>query len=689
MRIGIPRALLYYHDFPIWEAFFKNLGHEVVVSPPTNEQTVVTGCSSVTGEICLPVKVFCGHVQWLKKECDCLFIPAVHSMEKKVYNCPKLIGLPDLTRARISDLPPVLDPDIDVNQGEKGGNKAVDYLTRALGQRRTTVRQAIIDAMAARASSASIITGNSTRMAAHRSSDAMTIAIIGHRYIVQDTHINHRLVDRLGELGVQTVFAEDVGQRELHAAMLELTDSKYWSYEQDIVGAGAYYLKSKVDGIIALECFGCGPDSLMIEFVERAARRSNRPLLKLVLDEHSADGGLLTRIEAFVDMMQRVKIRPTSTAIRLVPPQPSNGHLTKVVGLPNMGVVGPAFRNVAEQMGVSVVIPPVTKRTISLGARYSPEFACLPFKAFLGTFIECLDQGADTLFMVTSTNACRMGYYARVQEHILLDMGYNFRFFRRHTADKGLIGVLKIIRRISNDAPWRKVIAAYRLGTARLKALDDLERKVALARAIELEPGTGDAIRKEATNAIEQTDSLSQLKKVVRFHFGRLDNIPRNPNAEPLRVAIVGEMYVVAEPCVNFNIEMELGKMGVIASRSRSTYLSEWTNPLSYMRVLTKDKQRLAKCASPYLKRDIGGHGLESIGEKIRLGHEGYDGVVHLAPLTCMPEVVAQNILPVTGGEIPVLTMTCDEQLSVTGVVTRLEAFVDLLRRRRDYTRLR
>src|SRR3989304_1833646 len=110
-RIGIPRGLLYYHYFPMWKAFFDELGAEVVISPPTTTQMLNVGCARVVGDVCLPVKVFSGHVFSLANKCDYLFIPAVHSMRQKVHNCPKFIGLPDLVKATVPECPSILDPD--------------------------------------------------------------------------------------------------------------------------------------------------------------------------------------------------------------------------------------------------------------------------------------------------------------------------------------------------------------------------------------------------------------------------------------------------------------------------------------------------------------------------------------------------------------------------------------------------
>jgi predicted nucleotide-binding protein (sugar kinase/HSP70/actin superfamily) len=142
-----------------------------------------------------------------------------------------------------------------------------------------------------------------------------------------------------------------------------------------------------------------------------------------------------------------------------------------------------------------------------------------------------------------------------------------------------------------------------------------------------------------------------------------------------------GEFYVVLEPFSNFDIESELGKLGVEVRRT--TFISEWLKFSLFLNPLgMNEKGRIHRAALPYLKRDIGGDGWESVGEMVLHAKE-YDGLVHLAPFTCMPEIVAQNIMPKTKENIPVLTILCDEQMGKPGMLTRLEAFVDLLEHRR------
>lgn len=702
MRIGIPRGLLYYHYFPMWEAFFEELGAEVVVSPLTTKEMVSLGCSRVIGDVCLPVKVFCGHAFSLRDKCDYLFIPAIHSMRKNLYNCPKFIGLPDLVRAAVPECPPILDPDIDINKGKQYFYETAYKLGSLFTRTRFKVDSALVKARDADQAYDVHMQQHGLRcpqaiaemfpqfgddhgyndLDLSTTNPTITIALIGHRYLLYDQHMNYQLFHRLRSIGVNIVTAEAVTREKLLDAMSDLVEKPYWGCEDEITGAGAYYLRSDVDGIISIVAFGCGLDSMMIKLLQLRAKRVNKPFLNLVLDEHSSEGGLVTRLEAFTDMVRRAQRQPHKQ-VYISRRDGEEKERIDALGVPSMGSISHAFRASAKILDVNLIVPPVTKRTISLGTRYSPEYACLPFKAILGTFIECLEQGADTLFMITSSNACRMGYYSKVQEEILRDLGYKFKFLRHRTADKGILGVLRTIRRCTNYAPWRKVIEAYVLGTGKLKALDDLERKAAKVRAVQLQKGQTDQIYQAGIQAIDETMNLLALKRAERLYQRKLDRVPIDPSVMPLKVGIIGELYVVVEPYVNLNLEIELGKLGVEVKRNRTSYLSAWTSLKAYMNTLNTEKKKLAKYAYPYLRRDVGGHGLESVAEKVRLAREGYDGVVHVAPFTCMPESIAQNVMPLTEENIPVLTVLYDEQLAETGLLTRLEAFVDLLQRRR------
>ncbi len=352
------------------------------------------------------------------------------------------------------------------------------------------------------------------------------------------------------------------------------------------------------------------------------------------------------------------------------------------IGIPHTGNICIPLKALMERLDIDYVIPPAnSQRTMSLGVKYSPEGLCIPFKLTLGNMIEAAELGADTMLMARGSGICRLGYYARTQEQILRDLGYNIEMVHLGVSQHKLFGVLEMLKRLSNNAPWTKIISAFRFGLTKLNALDEIERVVQKVRAVELIKGTANRLYAKAVDAIDKADDYNTLKKVKIDYINELNQVERT-QAQPLIVGITGEFYVVLEPFSNLDVESELGKLGVEVRRM--TFLSEWTKFSLFLNPLgVNEKDRIHKAALPYLKRDVGGDGWESVGEKVLHAKE-YDGIVHLAPFTCMPEIIAQNIMPSTKENIPVLTILCDEQLAKPGMLTRLEAFVDLLQRRRQ-----
>ncbi|MFC2002616.1 acyl-CoA dehydratase activase-related protein [Chloroflexota bacterium] len=352
------------------------------------------------------------------------------------------------------------------------------------------------------------------------------------------------------------------------------------------------------------------------------------------------------------------------------------------IGMPHMGNLHIPFKSLFQRLNIDFVMPPVNnRRTLSLGVKHSPEGLCIPFKLTLGNLIEAAELGADTLLMPAGYGICRLGYYAKTQERILRDLGYNIDMIQAGVSERKLLGILGIIKHLSNNAPWTKIISAFRFGLAKLNALDRIERAVQRIRAVERIKGTANRLYIKAVKAIDQADDFNTLKKVEVDYIGQLSQVLKDEQAKPLIVGITGEFYVVLEPFSNLDVESELGKLGVEVRRM--TFISEWTKFSLFLNPLgMNEKQRIQQAALPYLKRDIGGDGWETVGEKVLHAKE-YDGLVHLAPFTCMPEIIAQNIMPSTKENLPVLTMLCDEQLGKPGMLTRLEAFVDLLAQKR------
>ena len=362
------------------------------------------------------------------------------------------------------------------------------------------------------------------------------------------------------------------------------------------------------------------------------------------------------------------------------------------VGIPHLGNVYIPVKAMAQSLGASdkelIIPPPMTQKTLDFGVKYSPTEACLPYKLTLGSLIETCELGADTLVQARGTGICRLGYYAKGQEQMLHDLGYNAHFLTIDVSHHKFASILHLIKDMTNNAPWPKIISAFRFGMSKLFALDKIEKVVQKIRAVELEKGTANQIYRESIKAIDEAVKGRAVKRVTKEYIDKLNKVPKNHKTEPIKVGIVGEIYVVIEPFANMDIEVELGKLGVEVERTMT--LSRWVKYSLFLNYLgINEWRKVHKLARPYLDHDVGGDGWESVGEKVLYTRKGYDGVIHLAPFTCMPEIVAQNIMPSTKEDIPVLAVICDEQLGKQGLLTRLEAFEDLLsfgRRRRDGT---
>ena len=324
ITIGIPRALLYYQYHPAWKTFFELLGAEVVVSPPTTQAMLAAGSARVVADTCLPVKVFLGHVISLIGKCDTVFIPAVRSLADKIYNCSKFLGLPDMTRAVIPESSPILELDLDVNKGKRELYRNIYRLGRRFTWNPLKVRQASLAAWQSHLDYRGLMSGRGLtpveamkqgpggpetkqdQSGASPSSTQPTIALVGHPYLLCDEYVNHRLIHRLEVLGNRVVTPEMLTAGELESGIALLSGRAYWTYEEEVVGAGGHYLRSGTNGVIGIMTFGCGPDSLMMDMVRRqAGKLGNTPFMCLTLEEHTAEAGVITRLEAFTDMIHR------------------------------------------------------------------------------------------------------------------------------------------------------------------------------------------------------------------------------------------------------------------------------------------------------------------------------------------------------------------------------------------------
>ena len=346
------------------------------------------------------------------------------------------------------------------------------------------------------------------------------------------------------------------------------------------------------------------------------------------------------------------------------------------VAFPHMGTISLAWAAALRKVGVEPYIPPYTsKKTLSFGTKNSPEAICLPYKLILGNFIEAIEGGADYVAMITSPGICRLGEY-----------GTNKANYIELSLYDGIKGIYNFLKEISGKNDPILILRAINITIRKVFAIDDLDTALSYYRAREIKFGDAEKNYKKALRIIDKADSTKELKKAYELALKEIEKTEIDPNREVLHVDLTGEIYLVNDEFSNQNIERELGRMGVQTRRSLTvgSFLKDAIIPKAFRGPETH-LQRAERMAKPYLMRDIGGDALECVSDVVFADENGKDGIIHISPFTCMPEIMSQNIFPTMRNEhdIPLLALIMDEQTGKAGYITRLEAFFDLMRRKK------
>jgi predicted nucleotide-binding protein (sugar kinase/HSP70/actin superfamily) len=353
-----------------------------------------------------------------------------------------------------------------------------------------------------------------------------------------------------------------------------------------------------------------------------------------------------------------------------------------VVSFPHLGDYGVAFEPVGELFGEVVAAPPMTRRTIELGAAHSPEAACLPFKITLGNLIEALENGADVL--VQAGGGCRLGLYGEVQEAILRELGYEFSFLSLSNHSTSLPRLMREFRRIEPRNSRRTVARALDTAWARIEALDRVQDLYLRRQGHAEDPSAVDRAHGRFLRELDEAWDRGAIEAAATRCEAEIGRLSMPGRDDVLRVGVVGEVYVAIEPFANHRLERELTLRGVEVHRpvTVSHVLEAVWGGREYVR-------RLLDSAAPYLSYDVGIDGTKSVAHANRFLREGFDGVVHVKPFGCMPEVSAMPALQRLSreNEFPVLCLSFDVHGSETGTLTRIEAFCDMLRMRRGRSR--
>ena len=339
---------------------------------------------------------------------------------------------------------------------------------------------------------------------------------------------------------------------------------------------------------------------------------------------------------------------------------------------PQWGSYSCAFRYLFEN-GFDVKYmtpPPLTKKTIEIGSKYSPDYVCVPFKYCLGCHIEALENGANCLMQIFGS--CRLNYYGELEEKILRDLGYEFKFFNMAEINfRSPRSIMENFKIVNPNVSLIKIIKALPTTINIIKTIDKMEDYIRKNAGFEVNKNELEDVFCEFKEKLNQTKNSKEYKNLKKEYTKKLRNIKINKPHHPLRVGLVGDYYTVQEPFSNYYIEQELEKMGIEVHREMNL-----TNT-----IINCKYKNSCKTGKRYVKFDIGATANYTVAEALKYARNGLDGIIQVKSFGCTPELNAQTVLQNIGRDykVPILHFSFDYQTSETGIKTRLEAFYDML----------
>ena len=738
MRVGMPRCLSFYYLFPLYRTFLDELGIHFIETHPSTLGDLENLRLCPTDEPCVSVKVAFSHAASLIEQgVDGLFIPTIVSLDEDSFCCPKMMGLPSMIKSGLGLLDSqVISPSIDVRDNPRrwkntwikaGRQLGVDNpsrveqaLDKAWNSWKETERQMshygvpLVRAMNALYKDQTVYRiapdvnpdvhiGDPDMVLDVPYIDSMghgepVTAVMGHAYILNDIfgQIILKYASQHGPVILPEMVPKEYGKQALGTIF---EGQKMWTIEGHILGACLHLIRThKVDRIILVTSFSCGPLSIIENYIAKEADEYGIPLLYLAVDEHTAEAGLITRMEAFMDacvLRQKECIclaanapvpeihsgRPDEESESSGDASPTHGP----IGVVNMGHLNIAVGTIFEKLGVEAEIAgPLSDEIVELGRELAPEFICYPMVTLLGQIRFLINQGVSRVVMIQGKGKCRLGWYAQIMETILNRAGYKVRIYGIDSPfplkEKGKV-LLEQVKEIFGSPKASLAAEAVVLALQKMFRADEANDILREVRAKERVRGSGDKIYNKFMRRFEDAVDKRELKAVFQEYRREMMDIPVT-DEEPLKVMIVGEIYVINEPFVTKDVEKMLGSMEQRIRVYKNLDVSNWvkTHLLMSPKAVLSHK-RVVSAASRYLPVGVGGHGQESIGETVLAKKAGMDGVIHLFPFTCMPEIIAQNVLVEISEDLdlPILSLMISEQTGVSGLRTRLEAFCDVL----------
>lgn len=296
IKVGIPRAFLYYRSYILWKNFFEGLGCTLILSPITNKDIIDDGKNLSVDEACLPSKIYLGHVKYLAGKCDYILVPRICNYGKGNRVCMKFNGIYDVVHNLFPDVK-LLNYNIDhlnfkyeffefVRMGLKVNKnifKIIYYYFKGKYKEKKH--------------NLSLVNSQINIL----KSNKLKILIVAHPYVIYDEYLGGTIVKYFKENDIDIIYSDRMDRKESISYAKEFSSTLYFLYSKEIIGS-AFYYRAAIDGVIFISSFPCGPDSLVNELAIR--KLEGIPVINITVDESSATSGLITRLESFTDIVK-------------------------------------------------------------------------------------------------------------------------------------------------------------------------------------------------------------------------------------------------------------------------------------------------------------------------------------------------------------------------------------------------
>ena len=300
IKIGIPKALLFYQYGDLWTSFFEELGCDIIISCNTTREIIEIGNRFSVDEACLAMKIYMGHVYYLLDKCDYILVPRIICLKKNEKLCTNFSALYDLVRNTFDKK--IIHYNIDIKKKEDefyafvtmGLELGFKYRDIVKSYRKAKEKQIAIQ-----------LRKISKQKAIVASTKKLKILLAGHAYNLRDEFIGKPISKMLEDNDVEVIYSDCYDKKYLEKEVKMISPHNYWTYNKEIIASVSHYLDS-VDGVILLTVFPCGPDSLSNEMVLRTV---NIPIIPVIIDEESGNAGIITRIESFLDILEERRLQ--------------------------------------------------------------------------------------------------------------------------------------------------------------------------------------------------------------------------------------------------------------------------------------------------------------------------------------------------------------------------------------------